>query len=314
MSNSSDGVVLLLEGLTMDSSSLPVFLLLLLAYLFVVFSNVSISVLILLNRSLHQPVYLLYLNLSANDLLGNTTVIPRLLWDLLRPPSLRHIHLYGCVLQAFLTHLFSTTAHTILMIMAFDRYVAICSPLRYSAIMTAKALVRLTVWAWAVAFVFVAVLIGLTLRLTRCRFLVSGLYCSNASLFKLSCESTFINNVYGLFFTVVLFSSSLGSIVLTYAKITVVCLTKKNASLNRKALQTCSTHLFSYLLFICSGMLIIIFHRFPSLTQERKFITVMYHLLPSGLNPLIYGIQSKEIRRSFSVLVSKVSSVTRSYG
>uniref|UniRef100_A0A3B4ARN8 G-protein coupled receptors family 1 profile domain-containing protein n=1 Tax=Periophthalmus magnuspinnatus TaxID=409849 RepID=A0A3B4ARN8_9GOBI len=296
MSNSSDSLDLLLEGLTVDpGSTLPVFLLLLFSYLFVLFSNLSMCILIIRNRSLHQPMYLLYLNLSTNDLLGNTTVMPRLLYDLLRPLALRHIHLFTCVIQAFLSHLFNTTGHTILMIMAFDRYMAICSPLRYSTLMTTRTLVRLIVWAWGVAFVFVAVLLGLTLRLSRCRSLVSGLYCSNASLFKLSCESTYINNVYGLFFTVVLFSGSMGSIVLTYTKITVVCLTSKSMSLNRKALQTCSTHLLSYLVFICSGMLIIAFHRFPNLVQERKFITVMYHLLPSGLNPLIYGLQSKDV-------------------
>ncbi|KAK7882202.1 hypothetical protein WMY93_028376 [Mugilogobius chulae] len=312
MPNSSDSLFLLLEGLTVGSScpsgpSLLVFLFLLLVYLFVVISNLSITVLILLKRSLHQPVYLLYLNLSINDLLGNTTVIPRLLVDLLRPASLRHIHLYSCVVQAFFTLMFSTTGHTILMIMAFDRYMAICSPLRYSAIMSGRTMVKLTVWAWSIAFLFVSVLLGLTLRLTRCRYLVSGLYCNNASLFKLSCENTYINNVYGLFFTVILFSSSIGSIVVTYTKITVVCLMSKSASLNRKALQTCSTHLFSYLLFLCSGLLIIIFHRFPHLVQERKFITVMYHLLPSSINPLIYGVQSKDIRRSFSELMRKGS-------
>ncbi|KAK7882205.1 hypothetical protein WMY93_028379 [Mugilogobius chulae] len=301
MPNSSDSVVLLLEGLV-EGTSLPIFLFLLLVYLFVVFSNVSIFGLIFFKRSLHQPMYLLYLNLSANDLLGNTNVIPRLLVDLLRPASLRHIHLYSCVVQAFLSHLFGTTGHTILMIMAFDRYMAICSPLHYSAIMSGRTVVKLTVWAWTVAFFLVSILIGLSLRLTRCRSFIFGLYCSNASLFKLSCENTYINNIYGLFFTAILLSSSIGSIVVTYTKITVVCWTSKSASLNRKALQTCSTHLFSYLLFLCSGMLIIIFHRFPHLVQERKFITIMYHLLPSSLNPLIYGVQSKEIRRSFSAL------------
>ncbi|XP_020779618.2 olfactory receptor 2F1-like [Boleophthalmus pectinirostris] len=310
MSNSSDSVDLLLEGLTLDSDHLlPVFLLLLFAYIFVLFSNFCMCFLIISERSLHQPMYLLYLNLSTNDILGNTTVMPRLLYDMLRPPALRHIHLYGCVVQAFLAILFNTTGYTILMIMAFDRYVAICLPLRYSALMNARMLVRLMVWAWGVAFVFVGVLIGLTLRLSMCRSLVSGLYCNNASLFKLSCESTYINNVYGLFFTVVLFSSSIGSVVLTYTKITVACLTSKSASLNRKALQTCSTHLLSYLVFLCSGLLIITFHRFPQLTQERKFITIMYHLLPSGLNPLIYGVQSKEVRRGFRGMVSKIITV-----
>uniref|UniRef100_A0A8C6T592 Odorant receptor, family F, subfamily 115, member 15 n=1 Tax=Neogobius melanostomus TaxID=47308 RepID=A0A8C6T592_9GOBI len=302
MANSSDSSVLLLEGLSLDSpgAALSTFLIVLFAYTFVLLSNVTISLLILLNRSLHQPLYLLYLNLSFNDLLSNTLIIPRLLADLLRAPSLRTIHLYSCVIQAFLTHLTNSTGHTILMVMAFDRYVAICKPLQYSALMTGRTVVRLVVWAWGVAFIFVAVLIGLTLRLTRCRTLVSGLYCNNAGLFKLSCENTYINNIYGLFFTVVLLSSSMGSMVLTYYKIMVICLRSKNASLNRRALQTCSTHLLSYLVYLFDGFLIIVFHRFPNLTQERKFITIMYHLLPSGVNPLIYGLQSNEIRRSLS--------------
>ncbi|KAK7882206.1 hypothetical protein WMY93_028380 [Mugilogobius chulae] len=98
MPNSSDSMVLLLEGLV-EGTSLSIFLFLLLVYLFIIFSNVSIFGLILFKRSLHQPVYLLYLNLSANDLLGNTTVFPWLLVDQLRPASLRHIHLYSCVVQ-----------------------------------------------------------------------------------------------------------------------------------------------------------------------------------------------------------------------
>ncbi|KAM7373898.1 hypothetical protein PAMP_006588 [Pampus punctatissimus] len=85
--------------------------------------------------------------------------------------------------------------------------------------------IKLTVSAWGVAFVLVGILLGLTIRLNRCRTLIRNPFCDNASLFKLSCESVFINNVYGLTFTVVLLSSSIGSMVLTYTKITVVCLT-----------------------------------------------------------------------------------------
>lgn len=91
-------------------------------------------------------------------------MIPRLLVDMLRPPSERLISYYECVVQAFTTQMFSTTAHTVLMIMAFDRYVAICNPLRYAAVMTNKMLMKLTVSAWGVAFVLVGILLGLTLR------------------------------------------------------------------------------------------------------------------------------------------------------
>ncbi|XP_051250866.1 olfactory receptor 52K1-like isoform X1 [Dicentrarchus labrax] len=247
-------------------------------------------------------MYLLFCNLPLNDVIGNSVTVPRLLIDLLRPPSERLIGYYECVIQAFSTHMFGTTSHTVLMIMAFDRFVAICNPLRYSSIMTNKMVIKLTVSAWGVAFVLVGILLGLTIRLNRCRTMIMNPFCDNASLFKLSCENVFINNVYGLTFTVVLLTSSIGSMVLTYTKITVVCLTSKNKSLNSKALKTCSTHLFVYIIMFFCGMLIVILHRFPQHSDYRKLSAILFHIIPGSLNPIIYGIQSKEIRKFMSKL------------
>lgn len=254
----------------------------------------GIAVLVFVDKSLHQPMYILFCNLSINDLFGNSIMIPRLLVDM----SERLISYYECVVQAFTTQMFSTTAHTVLMIMAFDRYVAICNPLRYAAVMTNKMLMKLTVSAWGVAFVLVGILLGLTLRPGRCRTLIKSPYCDNAALFNLSCEDVFINNVYGLTFTVLLFTGSISSMVLTYTKITVVCLTTKNKSLNNKALKTCSTHLVVYLIFLFSGMSIITLHRFPEYSGSRKIVAVLYHIIPGSLNPIIYGMQSKEIKKN----------------
>ncbi|XP_062289055.1 olfactory receptor 8G17-like [Scomber scombrus] len=292
-----------LEGLNVSKDSMyPLFLFLFFSYLFIIVANVGITLIVFIDKTLHQPMYILFCNLSVNDILGNSLLEPRLLVNLLRPPSERIISYYECVAQAFTTHMFSTTAHTILMIMAFDRYVAICNPLRYAVIMTNKMLIKLTVSAWGVAFVLVGILLGLTIRLNRCRTLMRSMYCNNAALFKLSCESVFINNVYGLTFTVVLFTSSIGSMVLTYTRIMVVCLTSKNKSLNSKALKTLSTHLVVYLILLFSGMSIITLHRFPQLTESRKLVAILYHIIPGSLNPIIYGMQSKEIRRFLSKL------------
>ncbi|CAB1431129.1 unnamed protein product [Pleuronectes platessa] len=108
-------------------------------------------------------MYLLFCNLPVNDIVGNSIMLPRLLSDILRPPSERLISYYECVLQAFTVHIYGTTCHTILMIMAFDRYVAICNPLRYAAIMTSNMVVKLTVSAWGVAFTLVLIsLLALT--------------------------------------------------------------------------------------------------------------------------------------------------------
>ncbi|XP_058483725.1 olfactory receptor 8G17 [Solea solea] len=298
-----NSITLQLEGLKVTEVSVyPVFFFFLLSYLLIILMNVGIVVLVFIDENLHQPMYLLFCNLPVNDIVGNSIMLPRLLSDILRPPSERLISYYECVLQAFTTHMFGTTSHTVLMIMAFDRYVAICNPLRYAAIMTNKTVVKLTASAWGVAFVLVGILLGLTIRLNRCRTLVTNPFCDNASLFKLSCESVFINNIYGLTFTVVLFSSSIGSIVLTYTQISVVCLTSKNKSLNSKALKTCSTHLVLYLIMLISGFIVIILHRFPQYSEYRKLSAILFHLVPGSLNPLIYGVQSKEIRKFLSKL------------
>lgn len=289
-----------MEGLNVSENfTYPVFFFLFISYVVVIVLNVGLSVLIFIDKNFHKPMYLILCNLSVSDIVGSTNIIPRVLADMLRPPSERLITYSECVVQAFVTQLFGTTSHTVLMIMAFDRYVAICNPLHYSAIMSNKMVIKLTVAAWGGAFVLVAVLLGLTIRLNRCRTLIVNPYCDNASLFKLSCESVFINNVYGLTFTVVLLTASIGSVVLTYSKITVVCLTSKNQSLNTKALKTCSTHLLVYLIMLISGHVVIILHRFPQYTDYIQLSAILFALVPGTLNTIIYGIQSKEIQKFF---------------
>ncbi|XP_051250861.1 putative olfactory receptor 52L2 [Dicentrarchus labrax] len=296
-----NSLTLQLEGLRVTKTNkYPMFIFLLLSYVFILVANVGIVVLIWTERSLHQPMYLLFCNLSINDVVGNTLLVPRLLADILVPPSERLIHYYECVMQAFTAHMFGTNAHTFLMIMAFDRYVAICNPLRYSTIMNHKMVIKLTVSAWGVGFVLIGILLGLTIRLNRCRTMIANTFCDNASLFKLSCENVFINNVYGLTFTVVLFAGSIGSMVLTYTKITVVCLTSKNKSLNSKALKTCSTHLCLYMIMLVSGFVPIALHRFPQYAEYRKISAILFKIVPGSLNPVIYGLQSQEIHKCLS--------------
>ncbi|XP_022625606.1 putative olfactory receptor 52P1, partial [Seriola dumerili] len=209
------------------------------------------------SRSLHQPMYLLFCNLSINDVFGATIILPRFLRDLLLSHSERHIHYISCVTQAFCVHLYAGASHTVLMI-------------------------------------------GLSIRLSRCRSVIFPPFCDNASLFKLSCESLLINQVYGLGYTVVLLGSSIGSVTLTYLKIAAVCLSSKNKALNSKALQTCATHLTVYVLLLGSGFLIVILHRFPQLSDHRKWVKVaaiLGEVVLPALNAVIYGLQIKEIRQ-----------------
>ena len=292
---SSVSDILVLEELDLsESSTYPVFFTLLFVYIALLISNIGVVFIIIAERSLHEPMYLLFCNLSVNDILGNTILLPHLLFDMVSKE--RFISHGACVTQAFFSHTYGSASHTILMIMAIDRYVAICNPLRYSAIMTKKAVVTLSVSAWAVAVVLVGVLVSLSVRLSRCTSVIPNFYCDNASLFKLSCEDVSINNIYGLFYTVIFLSSSMGTVAVTYIRIAITCWTKKNAELNSKAIQTCASHLVLYLIMLLTGFIIVIMHRFPEYPFLRRLVAILFHVVPANLNPIIYGIQTKQLR------------------
>lgn len=284
----------------------PLFFLLLFAYFSLLFSNIGVLVLIITEKSLHQPMYILFCNLSVNDLIGNTVLLPQLMAHIISAE--RFITYNQCVVQAFHSHTFGSASHMILIIMAIDRYVAICHPLRYSSIMTAKTVIGLSATAWGVSLVLVSVLIGLTVRLSRCRSVIQNAYCDNASLFKLSCEDVSINNIYGLFFTVLLFCCSIGGIAVTYFRIALICWIKKNKELNNRALQTCASHLVLYLIMLWSGFLTIILHRFPNYPDLRKIAYILFHVVPANLNPIIYGMQTRSLRdKIIQILQKKVT-------
>ncbi|XP_029027183.1 olfactory receptor 11-like [Betta splendens] len=289
------GDILQVQGFDISPKfTYPVFVLLLLLYCSLLCSNIGLLVLIILEKSLHQPMYFLFCNLSVNDVIGNTVVLPQLMVHLISTQRL--ITYNQCVVQAFYSHTFGSASHLILIIMAIDRYVAICHPLKYSAIMTSRTVVRLSVSAWGASLVLVSVLIGLTVRLSRCRSVIQNAYCDNPSLFKLSCEDVSINNVYGLFFTVLLFTCSIGSIAVTYIRIALICWMKKSQELNNKAMQTCASHLVVYLIMLWSGCITIILHRFPEYPELRKMSYILFHVVPANLNPIIYGMQTRLLR------------------
>ncbi|XP_076607111.1 olfactory receptor-like protein COR2 [Chaetodon auriga] len=298
--------ILLVEGLKVNpQSSILAFILLLLIYIFVMVSNIGLVVLIFMEESLHQPMYLLFCNMSINDAFGATVIIPHLLSQVFVLRTERYIHYIDCVIQAFCGHIHASTSHTILMIMAFDRYVAICNPLCYATIMTNRMVVMLSASAWMVSLVLVLVLMGLTIRLSRCRWIIFNPFCDNASLFKLSCESVLINNIYGLTYTVVLLGSSIGSITLTYLKIAVVCVLSKKKVLNSRALQTCATHLSMYIILFVSGAILIILHRFPEFSDHRKLAAILFHVVPPAMNAVIYGVQIKALRQKIFIMFTR---------
>ncbi|XP_027009263.1 olfactory receptor 52N5-like [Tachysurus fulvidraco] len=303
--------ILKIDGLRITRySAYPVFVLLLLIYVFIMVSNLGIVMKIAMEKALHKPMYLLFCNLPVCDALSASAVLPGLLKDILTESD-RYISYVACVIQAFGAHLSSTSSHTILMIMAFDRYVAICDPLRYHTIMTNRMVGMLSVIAWVPAIIMVIILLSLTIRLSHCTSTISNPYCDNPSLFKLSCENVLPNQIFGLLSSVLLLVMSVSCIALTYIKIAYVCFKNQSSTMKSKAIKTCSTHLIVYLIFLVCGCTILILHRFTSHEVLRNLASILYHIVPTSLNPVIYGLQTTEIRQGLKQIFQRRKVIPR---
>ncbi|XP_061072280.1 olfactory receptor 52B2-like [Conger conger] len=276
-----------------------------LSYLVILFCNLSLMATIIMNKSLHQPMYLLLFNLPVNDLIGSSALFPQLIKNILLDSG--YIEVSNCITQAFFIHMYALGSILILTIMSYDRYIAICSPLRYGAVMTNSHVMKIIVTVWLVDLFLVGALISLLLRLPRCRSFLTNPYCDNPSLLTLVCADTTVNNIYGLFITAIMQVLAVGTILFTYLQILLACFKSKRPDTKSKALQTCATHLTVFLLLECLGLFTIISYRIKHLSPHlRRMIGVSTFIFPPTLNPIIYGLKTKEIRQKIKLPFRKM--------
>ncbi|XP_038132086.1 olfactory receptor 52D1-like [Cyprinodon tularosa] len=273
----------------------PAFLFASLNYMIILFCNLTLILTIVMNKSLHEPMYLFLLNFPINDLIGSSALFPQLIKEIL--VNSKRMEFSACVAQAFFIHIYAAGTVFILSAMAYDRYVAICHPLRYNTVMTNAHIMKIITLVWSSCVIFIAVLFILLLRLRRCRSKLSNPYCDNPSLLTLVCEDKTINNIYGLFISALSQVIANGMVLYTYLRILIACFRTRQSDTKAKALQTCATHLFVFLLLECLGLFTIISYRVKDVPpQIRRFLGVSTLIFPPTLNPIIYGLKTKEIR------------------
>ncbi|XP_030260381.1 olfactory receptor 52B2-like isoform X2 [Sparus aurata] len=240
----------------------PAFLFATLSYMIILFCNLILILTIVLNKSLHQPMYLILLNLPINDLIGSTALFSQVIKEILT--GIRTMQYSACVAQAFFIHIYAGGSVLTLTAMAYDRYIAICCPLKYNTVMTHAHIMKIISCVWLSVLVLIAALFILLLRLPRCRSELTHPYCDNPSLLSL---------------------------------ILVACFRSKRPDTKAKALQTCATHLTVFLLLECLGLFTIISYRLKNMSpQLMKFMGMSTLIFPPTLNPIIYGLKTKEIR------------------
>lgn len=288
--------VIELKGFKLPPEALfPAFLFATLSYMIILLCNSVLILVITLNKSLHQPIYIILLNLPINDLVGSSAYFIQEIKELLlNSGTIQHA---ACVTQAFFIHIYAGGTIFMLTAMAYDRYIAICCPLKYNSIMTNAHVLRIITGVWVANLLMIGVLFILLLRLPRCRSQLTHSYCDNPSLLSLVCADTTANNIYGLLISAVTQLMANGMILFTYLRILITCFRSKQTSTKAKALQTCATHLVVFLLLECLGLFTIISYRIKHFSPFiRRFIGTWTLIFPPTLNPIIYGLRTKEIR------------------
>ncbi|XP_072557529.1 olfactory receptor 2G6-like [Paramormyrops kingsleyae] len=296
MENSSSELVFVLHGLNETKTNRQIFFgLSLLAYVFTIFVNLTLILTILLEKNLHEPMFIFLCNLCVNSICGSTSFYPKLLIDLL---SDSHVISYtACIIQLFGIYMYLFCEFTNLTVMAYDRYVAICKPLEYHSIMTPHRVRMLVQMTWFLSFIETTVGIVLTVRLPLCGSRIDKLYCFNWDLVKLACVDTTLNNIYGYFFIVFnIFEVVL--IITSYVLITRACV--QSQAERNKFMETCLPHLLTLGILAISLSFDVVSARLTSdtsLQALRNSLSIMYLIVPPILNPLIYGLKLKQLRR-----------------
>ncbi|XP_078503026.1 olfactory receptor 5AR1-like [Lissotriton helveticus] len=296
----------ILLGLNNDPHlQIPLFVLFLLVYIMTVLGNVGMMVLIRMSPHLHTPMYYLLSHLSFLDVSCSSTVTPTLLMTFASKRS--SISVLGCATQLFIFMGLGSTEVFILTMMAYDRYIAICKPLMYTAIMNHSVCVYIVVGAYLVALVHALLQTTCTFRLKFCRSNeIIHFFCELPPLLKLSCSNTSLNDALLVFVAGGFMVSSLVIIFTSYIFIVAAILRIHSSDGQRRAFSTCSSHFVCVTLFF--GNLLFIYGR-PSSNHSMdkdRVAAAFYTMFIPMLNPFIYSLRNQQVKQAMRKAIGKL--------
>ncbi|NXN38793.1 O1020 protein, partial [Rhinoptilus africanus] len=271
------------------------FMVFLVIYMVTLLGNLGMLVLIRLDAQLHTPMYFFLSSLSFLDICYSSSITPRLLADLLAERKV--ISYPACLTQFYFYAVFATTECYLLAVMAYDRYVAICSPLLYAISMSSRACALLVAGSFLAGIVNVTIHKGFALRLSFCGpNVINHFYCEGPPLYAISRADPTINEM--MMFIVVgfnLFVTNL-TILISYTCILATIFRMRSAASKHKAFSTCASHLTAVTLFYASAASM---YSRPSSRHSQdldKVASVFYTVVTPMLNPLIYSLRNQEVK------------------
>ncbi|KAM3924492.1 olfactory receptor 5B12-like [Leptodactylus fuscus] len=305
--NGTQVTLFVFSGLTNERTLIPfLFLFFLLVYIMTVIGNIGMIAIVQKTPKLQTPMYFFLKYLSLVDLFYSTVITPRMLSDLISLK--RAISFSGCAIQFFFFAGLAGTEIFILSSMSYDRYVAICHPLHYVSIMTRSKCFCLVLFAFFIGFLQSTLQENCVFRLPFCRSnLIDHFYCDVPPLLKISCSDTWSCDLMTVYSVGTCTVGSLLPILISYMLIFSTIIRMKSAEGKQKAFSTCSAHLICTSLFYVT--VFFTYLRPPSnvFDSQDKAACIFYSVLTPMLNPIVYSLRNKEVKR---VIIEKVFSST----
>ncbi|KAM6325969.1 olfactory receptor 14A16-like [Alca torda] len=264
-------------------------------YLAALLGNGLIITAIACDHCLHTPMYFFLLSLSLLDLGSISTTVPKSmansLWDT------RAISYWGCAAQVFLLSFLVGAEFSLLNVMSYDRYVAICKPLHYGTLMGSRACVHMAAAAWGSGFLNALLHTASTFSLPLCQGnVLDQFFCEIPQILKLSCSQSFLREVGLIVFSACLMFGCFVFILFSYVEIFRAVLRIPSEQGRHKAFSTCLPHLAVVSLFLGTG--IFAYLKPPSISSPilDLVVAVLYSLVPPAMNPLIYSMRNQELK------------------
>ncbi|XP_069460053.1 olfactory receptor 5V1-like [Ambystoma mexicanum] len=273
-------------------------------YTLTLFANISIILVTCLDTRLHKPMYLFIGNLSFLDICYTSTTLPKMLQTLLS--EMKTISYAGCVVQLYFFVSFLGAESMLLAAMSYDRYAAICNPLRYSTIMSQRACQCLASSAWTSGLLNSALHTAITFRLPFCSSnKINYFFCDIPPLLSLACGDTSINEAVILAVSMLIGWAPLMCIIVSYVFIISTVLKIRSTDGRQKAFSTCASHLAVVLLYYGSAIFTYV-RPVSSYSQSKDhLVSVLYSFVTPMLNPLIYTFKNQEVKLSLRRFFSK---------
>ncbi|XP_077118549.1 olfactory receptor 11L1-like [Ranitomeya variabilis] len=281
------------------------FCLLLVIYCGTICGNLLIITLVSTSKNLHTPMYFFISHLSISDILLPTDIVPNLLNILLNNEG--HITFICCIIQFYFFATSEAFECFLLTVMSYDRYVAICNPLRYTSIMTSDRCVILAAMCWVLGF-SIALMYCVTISLlTFCGpNIIDHFFCDLVPLVELACSSTYTIELEIFIMCFILLFIPIAIVIISYITIILTILRFQSRISRQKAFSTCSSHLIVVSIYYMTLLSVYLFPKGGQTLNLNKFLALLYTVFTPMVNPIIYSLRNKDIKRSLQKMINNI--------